>query len=183
MISRLYRRPARAAARLLHPLAAAALLLALAAPAAAQTKPCVAPLGWWESKGLEPFFINPKGNAPTTDCDFELWSWSALVHFMQPDPKTGAPMFLLLPTYDDLVPDKTGGLTAKPEALLKTRELTLRPRNEQPKSLGSFQQAGPGGVLVDQNGRSVYSRTWTRSISISRRPISVRTITRKPYRR
>ncbi|MBI2716636.1 MAG: hypothetical protein HYX37_19645 [Rhizobiales bacterium] len=159
MNSRLYRRSARAAARLLHPLVAAALLIVLAVPAFAQPKPCVAPLGWWESKGLMPFFINPKGNAPTTDCDFQLWSWSAFVHFMQPDPKSGAPMFLLLPTYDDLVSDKTRGPIAKPEALLKTRELSLRPRNEQPKSLGSFKQAGPGGVLVDQNGRSVYYAT------------------------
>lgn len=138
---------------------AALLPVGFATPAAAQTKPCVAPLGWWESKGLQPFFINPKGASPTTNCDFQLWSWSAFVHFMQPDPKTGMPMFMLLPTYDDLVPDKRSNLRLAPQALLKTRELTLRPRNEQPKSLGSFQQAGPGGVLVDQNGRAVYYAT------------------------
>ncbi len=44
-------------AGLLAPLAA--VLMAGSQPAAAQTKPCVAPLGWWESKGLEPFFTSP----------------------------------------------------------------------------------------------------------------------------
>ena len=137
--------------------ALAAVLIVTAAPAAAQTKPCVAPLGWWESKGLEPFFSKPGGNAPQTDCDFQLWSWSALVHWVQPDPKTGVPIFLTLPTYDQLVPNKPAGL--KGEALVGPHTLTLRPRNAKPKSIGSFEQAGPGGVLVDQNGRAVYYAT------------------------
>ena len=149
-----------ACTRLLAPLAAVAIFASLTAPAAAQQqqKPCVAPLGWWESKGLEPFFTNPKGPAPTTDCDFQLWSWSAFVHWMQPDPKTGVPMFLLLPVYDDLVPNKPAG-SLKAETLIRPHTLVLRPRNAKPKSLGSFEQAGPGGVLVDQNGRAVYYAT------------------------
>jgi hypothetical protein len=136
-------------------LVAAALLVALAAPAAAQ-QPCVAPLGWWESKGLQPFFINPNGPSPTKDCDFQLWAWSAFVHWMQPDPATGMPLFLLLPTYNDLKPNEEVPAT---EALLKPRELVLMPRDAQPQSIGSFQQAGSKGVLVDQHGRSVYYAT------------------------
>ena len=132
-------------------------LLALAGPAAAQPS-CNTPLGWWESKGLDPFFLNPDGPSPTTACDFELWSWSAFVHWMQKDPKTGLPLFLLLPTYDDLKPDGTATLRAA-ASLVHQRPLKLLPRNAQPQSLGSFQQAGPGGVLVDQAGRAVYYTT------------------------
>ncbi len=132
---------------------AAALCIGLAAPAAAQTKPCVAPLGWWESKGLQPFFVNPKGGSPTTDCDFQLWSWSAFVHWIQNDPKTGQPLLLQLPTYDDLV----SGVAAR--ATVGPRTLTLKPRNQKPKSMSSIEQAGSNGVLVDQNGRVVYYAT------------------------
>jgi hypothetical protein len=55
------------------PIAAAAfLLLGLNGNLVAQTT-CNAPLGWWESKGLQPLFINPKGPAPAIDCDFHVW--------------------------------------------------------------------------------------------------------------
>ena len=131
----------------------------LAGPAAAQQN-CNAPLGWWESKGLDPFFLNPSGPAPKTACDFELWSWSAFVHWMQRDAKTGLPLFLLLPTYDDLKPDAAPPATLQAAAaLVHQRPLKLLPRNAQPQSLGSFQQAGPGGVLVDRAGRAVYYTT------------------------
>jgi hypothetical protein len=134
------------------------LSIAGAGPAAAQQS-CNAPLGWWESKNLDPFFLNPNGPSPTTACDFQLWSWSAFVHWMQRDPKTKLPMFLLLPTFNDLKPDQ-GALTAlQAAALVHQRPLKLLPRNAQPQSLGSFEQAGPGGVLVDQAGRAVYYTT------------------------
>jgi len=142
-----------------YSLIAGALLFGLAAPAAAQPQVCKAPLGWWEEKGLPPFFLDPNGPSPTTDCDFQLWSWSAFVHWMQPDPKTGLPMFLLLPTYEDLKPDGTLLTAAQAVSMVRPHELVLRPRNDQPQSLGSFEQAGPGGVLVDQNKRSVYYTT------------------------
>ena len=116
-------------------------------------KPCTFPLGWWESPGLMPFFINPKGNAPKTDCDFHLWSWSAFVNAMQNDTNTKQPRFLTMPTYDDLKSGDARRMTVGP------RTLTLSPRAQKPKSMGSFQQAGPGGVLVDQNGRAVYYAT------------------------
>ena len=134
-------------------------MFCFAAPAAAQQN-CSVPLGWWESKGLQQFFIDPNGPSPT-GCDFQLWAWSAFVHFMQPDPDPkngGAPLFLDLPTYNDLVPDKKQLAAAEltPQALIHPRKLVLQPRDNQPQSLGSFEQAGPKGVLVDQNGRSVY---------------------------
>lgn len=156
MIRRLGRNAASACLR--HALVAGALLLAVAAPAAAQQN-CTFPLGWWENKGLPPFFIDPNGRSPTTDCDFQLWSWSAFVHWMQPDPKTGLPLFLELPTFNDLVPDKPPMTLLQARAMIHPRTLVLEPRGSQPQSLGSFQQAGPGGVLVDQNGRSVYYTT------------------------
>ena len=153
-----YRRSFTASGLLGHALVAGALLLGAAAPAAAQQN-CTVPLGWWETKGLTPFFLNPNGQPPKTDCDFQLWSWSAFVHWMQTDPKTGQPIFLQLPTFSDLKPNQTATL-AQAQALVEPhRVLQLEPRNAQPQSLGSFQQAGPGGVLVDQNGRSAYYTT------------------------
>ena len=133
--------------------AAAAAFVLTTCQVSAQQKSCNAPLGWWESPGLMPFFINPKGSAPQTDCDFQLWSWSAFVNAMQTDPNTKQPRFLSFPTYDDL---KAGNAA---RATLGPRTLTLRPRDQKPKSMGSFQQAGSRGVLVDQNGRAVYYAT------------------------
>jgi len=114
---------------------------------------CNAPLGWWESKGLEPLFINPNGPAPQVDCDFHVWSWTAFVHWMQTDPATGEPYFLALPTYDDLL--SGDALRAK----VGPRILVLKPRSPKPKTMNSFKQAGSDGVLVDQNGRAVYYST------------------------
>src|SRR4051812_10242461 len=134
-------------------LAAVAALVLATHPASAQQKNCTFPLGWWESKGLMPFFINPKGPSPTTDCDFQLWSWSAFVNVMQTDPATKLPRLLTLPTFDDLA---SGDLK---RAAVGPRTLMLKPRDQKPKSISEFQQAGSRGVLVDQNGRAVYYAT------------------------
>ena len=137
------------------------MLLATGQASAQQPqKNCNVPLGWWESPGLKPFFINPNGGAPRTDCDFQLWSWTAFVNAMQTDPNTKQPRFLSLPTYDDL---KSGD--AK-RAMVGPRTLTLKPRDQKPKSMSSFEQAS-GGVLVDQNGRAVYYATHMDSIYFS----------------
>ncbi len=134
-------------------IAAAAALVLTTGQVAAQQKSCNAPLGWWESPGLMPFFINPRGGSPQTDCDFQLWSWSAFVNAMQIDQNTKQPRFLSFPTYDDL---RSGDAR---RATLGPRTLSLTPRDQKPKSIGSFKQAGPGGVLVDQSGRAVYYST------------------------
>lgn len=137
----------------LIPVAAAAFLVFGLNAALAAATTCEAPLGWWESKGLEPLFIDPKGPAPQTACDFQVWSWTAFVHWMRTDPATGQPYFLILPTYDDLVSGDALRAKAGP------RTLVLKPRNPKPKAMNSFEQAGSHGVLVDQNGRAVYYST------------------------
>jgi hypothetical protein len=131
---------------------AAAILLLVSGQALAQPT-CNAPLGWWESKGLMPLFTSPNGPSPTTDCDFHVWSWTAFVNAMQTDPTTGQPVFLSLPTYDDLL----SGSVAR--AQVGPRTLALKPRTQKPKAMSSIAQAGSGGVLVDQNGRAVYYAT------------------------
>jgi hypothetical protein len=112
-------------------------------------KPCNALLGWWEEPGLPPNFT--KGRGAKTDCDFQLWSWTAFIHWMSKD-KNGQPLFLSLPNYDDL---KSGD---KLRAAIGPRPLVLKPRTAKPRSISSVQQAS-GGVLVDQNGRAVYYST------------------------
>jgi hypothetical protein len=132
--------------------AAVLLLVGLNGNVAAQAN-CNAPLGWWESKDLQPLFANPQGPSPTIDCDFHAWSWTAFVHWMQNDPGTGQPLFLGLPTFDDL---KSGSAL---RAKVGTRTLTLKPRAQKPKEMSSIEQAGSGGVLIDRNGRAVYYST------------------------
>jgi hypothetical protein len=139
-------------------IAAGALLLAgLSANVVAQAPPplppCKSLLGWWEQPGLPPNFTNGGAN---TVCDFQLWSWTAFIHWMAKD-KSGQPAFLNLPTYDDL---KSGD---KLRALVGPRTLALKPRTAKPRSISSVQQAS-GGVLVDQNGRAVYYSTHMDSI-------------------
>jgi hypothetical protein len=114
---------------------------------------CNAPFGWWESPNLNPIFPANKPPPGPTDCDFQIWSWTAFVHWMQNDPRTGKPAFLNLPTPDDLASGDPARMRAAPRALV------LKPRNQKPKSLSEIQQAGSGGVLVDQSGRAVYYAT------------------------
>jgi hypothetical protein len=135
-------------------LAAACLLLGMSgtlpAQQAAQQQDCNVFVGWWESQDLQPIF-NPNPLPGQADCTFQVWSWTAFVHWIQND-KTGQPIFLSLPTYDDLVSGNPARMAVGP------RTLTLKPRNQKPKSTGSVHQAS-GGVLVDQNGRAVYYAT------------------------
>jgi hypothetical protein len=105
------------------------------------------PLGWWESKDLGPSFVNPNGPSPTTDCAFHMWAWMAFLHFTMPD-KSGQPAFLGFQTIDDL--------SAKTAIKAGERPLVLKPRTLKPEALGEITQAGPGGIIVDQNGRAVY---------------------------
>jgi hypothetical protein len=153
------------------PLAATVLCLALGAdlsaqpaaspPAAAPTGagapaalPCNIVPGWWESTGLVPLFPTG-GNQPgphPNDCDFQVWSWSAFVNWIQNDPATGQPRFLGLPTPDELVVNGQ----ARAEAVSgRPRVLRLSPRDPKPQSMSSINQAF-GGPLVAQNGRAVY---------------------------
>ena len=48
----------------LIPVATAAFMVLGLNLALAAATTCEAPLGWWESKGLEPLFIDPKGPEP-----------------------------------------------------------------------------------------------------------------------
>ena len=148
---------------------AAFLCLGLDAELAAQTSPpaaqpsaaqpsgtaraCNVFPGWWESTDLAPVF--PGGSIPgppkPNDCDFQVWSWTAFVSWMQND-ETGRPRFLSLPTPDELVVDGAASAAAAAPA---QRTLRLAPRAPKPHSMESINQAF-GGPLIDQNGRAVY---------------------------
>ena len=128
-----------------------------AQPSAAQptgtARACNVFPGWWESTDLAPVF--PGGSIPgppkPNDCDFQVWSWTAFVNWMQND-ETGRPRFLSLPTPDELVVDGAASAAAAAPA---PRTLRLAPRAPKPHSMESINQAF-GGPLIDQNGRAVY---------------------------
>lgn len=115
------------------------------------TTSCNAPLGWWESAGLQPLFLNPQGAAPTTDCDFHVWSWTAFVHWTLIDPDTGNPKFMSLQTPADF----NSGTSIAPGQ----RVLVLLPRDSKEEHATGIDQAGPGGIIVDQDCRVVYYST------------------------
>jgi len=129
-------------------------------PALAETPSCQAPLGWWESAGLNPLFVK---QAPKVDCDFQQWSWTAFIHYMQKEGPDGQPLFLSLPTAQDLETPSAANNGSSDGTV--PSELMLMPRVQKPglarllrnpNDLNSINQAGSEGILVDQNSRVVY---------------------------
>lgn len=132
---------------------------------------CVAPQGWWSSANLQPPYEDPaNGDAPQTDCNFQQWSWMAFVHWMQTNPRTGQPLFLSLPTPEDLATTNRvrsalplpKGLTmsvrfAKPLPAAILAELRAA-AGARGTNASSINQAA-GGALIDPNGRALYYTT------------------------
>jgi hypothetical protein len=84
------------------------------------------------------------------------------MHFMQKTGPEGKPLFLSLPTAQDLerqlsAPGTTGEASAPGEPMLKPRfqkpGLAFRRRGDD---LDSIEQAGSDGILVSQNSRVIY---------------------------
>lgn len=146
---------------LLRSLLAIALFLTLLGqdPVLAESTSCNTLLGWWETPALEPLFTF---NAPTQDCDFQQWSWTAFIHFMQKTGPEGKPLFLSLPTAQDL--ERKLSATETIEETAAPTELMLKPRFQKPglafrrrgDELNSIEQAGSDGILVSQNSRVIY---------------------------
>jgi hypothetical protein len=139
-------------------------LTLLAQPAWAESTGCNVVFGWWESPGLQPVFTT---TAPTTDCDFQQWSWSAFVHYMQKTGPQDQPLFLSLRTSQDLerlasaseeTPTTSPSSSPPAELLLAPRfqKPGLAVRGRQDDELDSINQAGSNGILVDQDSRVVY---------------------------
>lgn len=124
------------------------------AEVAAPNPACTVPLGWWESRGLEPLFASDNAPEPTEDCQFHLWAWTAFVHFTQLDKDTGEPRFLSLKTPDDL----KGSAPASGRLRLAPRDMKRSQPGEAERA-GGVNQAETNGVLVDQRGRAVYYST------------------------
>lgn len=149
-------------AQLLRVLLMLVLFLTLLSPnpALAASPICNAELGWWESKDLQPLFTF---NAPTKDCQFQQWAWTTFIHFMKKTGPQGSPLFLSLPTPEDL--DNPSFSYEESGEVGAARELMLKPRFQKPglalsrgggEDLSAIGQAGSNGILVDQNSRVVY---------------------------
>lgn len=124
--------------------ALAICVAAAAAPARAQQTPCLADPAWFPHSQTKPpdsaqFPANPN------NCDFHQWSWQMFLWLTQADA-SGQPRFLAFAGPESLRP----GTPAKVTTLMPGLELTSS------KSLDAYLQAGPDGILVDQNGRIVY---------------------------
>lgn len=124
--------------------------------ATATPGPCPT-FGWAE--GLVQY-IAPQAAFPTqdtanpsmTDCAFHQWSWEAFVWATALDPASGQPRFLALSNLNGL---DTPALAAKGQKPLVLKPRTMKPRGSQ-QDADEFQQAGPQGVIVDQNGQVVW---------------------------
>jgi hypothetical protein len=86
--------------------------------------------------------------ADPSNCNFHQWSWHMFLWLTQIDPKTKEPRFLSFAGPDSLHPGIAGPKST--ETLMPGLQLT------KSKSLKDYLQAGPDGILVDQQGRIVY---------------------------
>ena len=145
--------------------AATAALLLTTSQVSAQQKSCNVLFWLVVITGLLPFFTNPNGGAPQTDCEFQVWSWTAFVNAMRPTRHQAA-QIPQLPTYDDL---KSGNKLRAASA--RARSLSSRARKSQKAWARSIRPSG--GVLIDQKAvPSTIQPTWIRPISRSPRNIS-----------
>lgn len=128
----------------------------------AQEESCPVGVGWAEglnnyTNATIPFPTKDTANVEaSTDCIFHQWSWEAFVWAtaVQPNPTvpgSSIARFLTFPTPDQLKP----GVPQLPGAKLKLKVRGLKPKSQE-EGISSFQQAGPGGVLVDQNGNPAF---------------------------
>lgn len=133
----------------------ACLLMSLPAASEAQ-QPCTAPKEWFpHEKTPEPDF-----HAPGDNCEFHQWAWQSFLWLTQPTGK-GRIRLLDQPMAGDLfLPGRRPPrLTASVHRRLQRQPLDLRLRIIKDKEVTTFEdirQAGSRGMLIDQNGRSVY---------------------------
>ncbi len=98
-----------------------------------------------------PFPTQDTANNPH-DCEFHEWSWEAFVWATAIMPDVNVPRFVTLPTEADF--------TKMRAAKERATTLVLKPRSLKPKGMqqdiDEFQQAGSGGVVVDQDGQGLF---------------------------
>jgi hypothetical protein len=108
-------------------------------PAPSSTPPytCAAPSAWFTAKSIpRPNPADPVFSASNnTKCDFHLFSWQAFMWLTEAD-KAGKLRF---------------------EGLYSDSAIDPRARAPHQHILGGVQQANSLGILVDQNGRAVYT--------------------------
>ncbi len=132
-------------------LAAAALPLLAFGAAAAENVDCVAPSAWFPHEQTPP----PDDNADfNSNCAFHQWSWQAFLALTKATGD-GRLVFQTLIPASDVIDGQRSGTSAE-EA---EEAAVLRPRSQKQDvghDMGEIRQAGSLGLLVDQNGRSVY---------------------------
>lgn len=122
--------------------------LALAAPAAPQT--CAGEASWISSPSQPSF-----GTDPPTICAFYQYAWQSFLYLTSPAPAGGVLNFETYPLVTDVVPPSS----PPPNPCYDADERQMNKRrffDVRDAKLDEFQQAGPGGVLVNQKGMITY---------------------------
>src|SRR5262249_6009770 len=108
---------------------------------------------------LVPPLADPRADErrPTSDCGFHQWAYQT---FLWETQTVDGDLRFITQTYTPAQVFSTSGPLPALSRVPKNKKLTLRPRDSKstaPRSLGSINQAGDSGVLVDPNSkRAVY---------------------------
>jgi hypothetical protein len=128
----------------------AAALLVTAAPAVGQS--CPASPSWVSSPSQPDFSQGPQGPL----CNFYQYAWQSFLYLTSPAPGGGGELvFETFPMVSDVVPPSTPPAHPCYDADERQRN-KRRFFDVRDAKLDEFQQAGPGGVLIDQNGMVTY---------------------------
>jgi len=133
---------------------AASLVLAggaVSAQTSAENSPgsCAAPPEWFTTGIPDPDVLAQNGDFFDSLCAFHTWSWNAFLWLMEEDD--GVLRFETLPTLAQVKDGSYDASATAPDTAL----LALRVAKED-HPIDSVAQAATPGILVDQNGRSVY---------------------------
>ncbi len=117
---------------------------------------CLAPSAWF------PHSQTPEPNNHAqfqSNCDFHQWSWQTFLWLTQKTKPNNRPRFESMIRPAALFSNNPGNSPPPLSQIKADRGLALTPRTKKhdtPASLHEVNQAGSRGLLIDQNGRSVY---------------------------
>jgi hypothetical protein len=103
---------------------------------------------------VTPSPTNAQPESPLADCSAYRWAWQSFLYITQTTSGGSKPDFLNYAQMDSVF----SSLNLNSSANNSAKTLQLRPRTVEPRGpvFNSVEQAGRGGILVDQNRNAVY---------------------------